>query len=79
MRRPPAISGQIVPTRAGEEIELVETPSFRGAEARQDVEAGDVIRTNAYGQIALIFADRTQMRGALPRRFSSRKCAPTAA
>ena len=60
--RTPAISGQIIQTRTGEQIELVEAPSLQAVEIRQDVKAGDVIRTNAYGQIALLFADRTQVR-----------------
>ncbi|KAB0678085.1 FecR domain-containing protein [Aureimonas leprariae] len=60
--RTPAISGQVVQTRVGEEFEPVEDPVLRGVEVRQDVKAGDVIRTNAYGQIALLFADRTQVR-----------------
>ncbi len=60
--RAPAISGQVIQTRAGEDIELVEEGGFRGVEVRQDVKAGDVIRTNSLGQIALLFADRTQIR-----------------
>lgn len=60
--RSPRISGQVVQTRTGEEIEPVELPEFRNVEVRQDVKAGDVIRTNALGQVALLFADRTQIR-----------------
>ncbi len=60
--RAPAISGQVIQTRAGEDIELVEEGGFRGVEVRQDVKAGDVIRTNSLGEIALLFADRTQIR-----------------
>lgn len=60
--RSPVISGQIVQTRAGEEISLVERQSLQNLEVLQDVKAGDVIRTNSIGQIALLFADRTQIR-----------------
>lgn len=60
--RTPAISGQVVQTRSGEEIEFIEQGGFRGVEVRQDVKAGDVIKTNSFGQVALLFADRTQIR-----------------
>ena len=60
--RSPVVSGQIVQTRAGEEIAFVERQSLQALDVLQDVKAGDVIRTNAFGQIALLFADRTQIR-----------------
>jgi tetratricopeptide (TPR) repeat protein len=60
--RTPAISGQVVQTRTGEDISFVENASQQALEVRQDVKAGDVIRTNASGQIALLFTDRTQIR-----------------
>ena len=60
--RTPTISGQVIQTRTGEDIALVEAPSPRNVEVLQNVKAGDVIRTNALGQVALLFADRTQIR-----------------
>ncbi len=60
--RTPAISGQVVQTRSGEEIEFIDQAGLRGVEVRQDVKAGDVIKTNSFGQVALLFADRTQIR-----------------
>ena len=60
--RPAPAAGSVVATRAGEEIEFVETAAWRGLEVLQDVKAGDVVRTNALGQVAILFADRTQLR-----------------
>lgn len=60
--RTPTITGQVVQTRAGEAIDLIDAASPPFVEVRQDVKAGDVIRTNASGQIALLFSDRTQIR-----------------
>jgi tetratricopeptide (TPR) repeat protein len=60
--RVPLISGQTVQVRIGEDISFVEAPATRPLELAQDVKAGDVLRTNALGQIALVFADRTQIR-----------------
>lgn len=60
--RTPLISGQIIQTRIGEHISFIETPALRPLEIGQDVKAGDIVRTNELGQIALVFADRTQIR-----------------
>ena len=56
------ISGQVVQTRAGEDIVFVENTSKQALKVRQDVRAGDVIRTNPTGQIALLFADRRKFK-----------------
>ncbi|MCQ0986165.1 FecR domain-containing protein [Jiella marina] len=55
-------AGTVIATRLGEEIELVEAPSWRGVEVLQDVKTGDVLRTNATGQLAILFSDQTQVR-----------------
>lgn len=60
--RTPLISGQTIQTRIGEDISFVETPALQPLVIGQDVKAGDVVRTNEIGQIALVFADRTQVR-----------------
>ena len=36
--------------------------SFRTVDVRQDLRAGDVLRTNANGNLAILFSDRTQVR-----------------
>ncbi|MBN1239206.1 MAG: FecR domain-containing protein, partial [Gammaproteobacteria bacterium] len=55
-------AGSVVSVRSGEEIEFVEAPSWRDVEVLQDVKAGDVVRTNALGQLAILFNDHTQVR-----------------
>ncbi len=60
-REAPA-AGSVVAVRAGEEIDFVDTTSWRNVEVLQDVKAGDVLRTNALGQLAILFSDRTQVR-----------------
>ncbi|WAP68088.1 tetratricopeptide repeat protein [Jiella pelagia] len=52
----------MIATRLGEEIELVEAPIWRGVEVLQEVKTGDVLRTNATGQLAILFSDQTQVR-----------------
>ncbi|NDW03240.1 TonB-dependent receptor domain-containing protein [Jiella pacifica] len=52
----------MIATRLGEEIELVEAPSWRGVEVLQEVKTGDVLRTNETGQLAILFSDQTQVR-----------------
>jgi tetratricopeptide (TPR) repeat protein len=56
------ISGRIVAKKQGETAVLVPTRQQRPAEVRQDLKAGDVLRTNAAGTLAIVFADRTQIR-----------------
>ena len=55
-------AGAVIATKLGEEIELVEAPAWRGVEVLQEVKTGDVLRTNATGQLAILFADQTQIR-----------------
>jgi hypothetical protein len=56
------ISGRIVAKKQGETAVLLPVPQQRPAEVRQDLKAGDVLRTNAAGTLAIVFADRTQIR-----------------
>lgn len=56
------VAGSVVAVKTGEEIALVENPDWRSLAAAQPVKAGDVLRTNAAGQLAILFADRTQIR-----------------
>jgi len=56
------ISGRIVAKRAGETAALVPISSQQPLEVRQNLKAGDIVRTNAAGQLAIAFADGTQIR-----------------
>jgi tetratricopeptide (TPR) repeat protein len=62
LQREDPLAGAIISTRGGEEGQLVPEPSWRGVAASQDLKAGDVLRTNATGTLAIVFADDTQIR-----------------
>ena len=62
VQRAAPVSGRIVATKAGETAVLVPENRARRAEMRQDLKAGDVLRTNAGGTLAIVFADQTQIR-----------------
>ncbi|MFP5078442.1 FecR domain-containing protein [Rhizobium sp. YIM 134829] len=54
--------GAVIARKSGEEIRFVDVSNWRVVDLRQDVVAGDVLRTNATGQLALLFDDHTQIR-----------------
>ncbi|MBU1378446.1 MAG: FecR domain-containing protein [Alphaproteobacteria bacterium] len=56
------ISGAIAAAKGGEQAVLVSETALRRAEVRQQLKAGDTLRTNAAGTLAIVFADRTQIR-----------------
>src|SRR3954453_9092864 len=60
--RPTPHAGLIVAAKGGEELQPVREPSWRPAEIRQDLLGGDTLRTNAIGNLALLFVDQTQIR-----------------
>ena len=55
-------AGSVVAVKGGEELRFVREEAWRAVEIRQDVVGGDVLRTNALGNLAILFADRTQIR-----------------
>ncbi|OQP86547.1 hypothetical protein BTR14_10855 [Rhizobium rhizosphaerae] len=57
-----APAGAVIARKTGEEIRFVEKDGWQIVDLAQDVVNGDVLRTNATGQLAILFADRTQMR-----------------
>ncbi|SCY20638.1 FecR domain-containing protein [Microvirga guangxiensis] len=60
-RQNPAL-GSIVAVKGGEEMRFVREDLWRAAQLRQDVIGGDVLRTNAIGNLAILFSDQTQIR-----------------
>lgn len=60
--RPSPAAGSIVAAKSGEELRFVRQDSWRGVELRQDLIGGDTVRTNAIGNLAILFADQTQIR-----------------
>ncbi|MEX0405989.1 TonB-dependent receptor [Aquibium sp. LZ166] len=55
-------AGSIIARKVGEEARFIEISDWRTVELHQDLLAGDVLRTNALGQLAILFSDRTQVR-----------------
>lgn len=60
--RPSPGVGEVVGAQGGEEINLVERRAWAPVEVAQRLLAGDTLRTGTYGNLALLFADRTQIR-----------------
>ncbi|MFB2550352.1 FecR domain-containing protein [Ensifer soli] len=55
-------AGAVIARKAGEEIRFVEVDGWRYVDLDQALATGDVLRTNATGQLAVLFSDRTQVR-----------------
>jgi tetratricopeptide (TPR) repeat protein len=60
-RNAPA-TGSVIARRSGEEVRFIEVSSWRSVDVHQDLLAGDVLRTNALGNLAVLFNDNTQVR-----------------
>ena len=52
----------VIARKVGEEVRFIDVSSWRFVDLQQDLLTGDVLRTNATGQLAILFADRTQIR-----------------
>ena len=55
-------AGSVIARKSGEEVRFIDVSSWQFVDLRQDLVAGDYLRTNANGSLAVLFADRTQMR-----------------
>ena len=60
--RPPPAAGSVIARKSGEEVRFVDISGWRYVDLQQDLLSGDVLRTNATGQLAVLFSDRTQVR-----------------
>ena len=60
-RHTPA-AGSVISRKIGEEVQFVDIGAWQSVDAQQDLLAGDVLRTNALGHLAVLFRDRTQVR-----------------
>ena len=56
------VDGAVVDRKSGEEVRFVAVDNWRGVEVNQDLLAGDTLRTNAIGSLAIRFADNTLVR-----------------
>ncbi len=55
-------AGSVIARKSGEEVRFFDVSSWRYVDLAQDLLTGDVLRTNATGQLAVLFSDRTQVR-----------------
>jgi hypothetical protein len=62
LKRAAPLSGQIAATKGGEPATLIPRKTWQRAVVQQDLKTGDVLRTNAAGTLAIVFADGTQVR-----------------
>ncbi|WP_428426850.1 FecR domain-containing protein [Pararhizobium sp.] len=62
LSRPFPAAGSVIARKSGEEVHFVDVSGWRYVDLQQDLLSGDVLRTNATGQLAVLFSDRTQVR-----------------
>lgn len=62
VQRPTPVAGSVIARKAGEEVRFVDVTNWRVVDLNQDLLDGDVLRTNATGQLAILFSDHTQIR-----------------
>ena len=55
-------AGAVIARKAGEEVRFIDLSNWQVVDLKQDLLTGDVLRTNATGQLAIVFSDRTQVR-----------------
>ena len=55
-------AGSVIARKSGEEVLFIDLPPWRSVDINQDLLPGDVLRTNASGHLAVLFADNTQIR-----------------
>ncbi|TWF46338.1 FecR domain-containing protein [Neorhizobium alkalisoli] len=55
-------AGAVIARKAGEEVRFIDVSDWRFVDLKQDLVAGDILRTNETGQLAVLFSDRTQVR-----------------
>lgn len=55
-------AGSVIARKTGEEVRFFDVSSWNHVDLNQDLLIGDELRTNAVGQLAILFADNTQIR-----------------
>ncbi len=55
-------AGAVIARKAGEEVRFIDLSNWQVVDLKQDLLTGDILRTNATGQLAIVFSDRTQVR-----------------
>ena len=62
IQRSTPVAGSVIARKTGEEVRFVDVTNWRVVDLNQDLLDGDVLRTNATGQLAILFSDHTQIR-----------------
>ncbi|MGO4199954.1 FecR domain-containing protein [Rhizobium sp. YAF28] len=62
LQRATPVAGSVIARKTGEEVRFVDVSNWRVVDLNQDLLDGDVLRTNATGQLAILFSDHTQIR-----------------
>ena len=57
-----SVAGAVIARKTGEEVRFIDVSRWQFVDLKQDLVGGDVLRTNATGQLAILFSDRTQIR-----------------
>jgi tetratricopeptide (TPR) repeat protein len=57
-----SVAGAVIARKSGEEVRFIDVSNWRFVDLKQDLLSGDILRTNATGQLAILFSDRTQIR-----------------
>jgi tetratricopeptide (TPR) repeat protein len=56
------VAGSVVAIKGGEEMRFLQDAGWKPVPIRQDLIDGDTLRTNTLGNLAILFADQTQIR-----------------
>ncbi|MGO7588406.1 FecR domain-containing protein [Rhizobium leguminosarum] len=62
VQRATPVAGSVIARKTGEEVRFIDVSNWRVVDIHQDLLTGDVLRTNANGQLAIVFSDHTQVR-----------------
>lgn len=62
IERPAPFAAKVIAIKGGEELALNAEPDWRSVYTQQNLIGGDALRTNAEGNLAILFEDRTQIR-----------------
>ncbi|MBB2676095.1 UNVERIFIED_ORG: tetratricopeptide (TPR) repeat protein [Rhizobium esperanzae] len=62
VQRATPVAGSVIARKTGEEVRFIDVSDWRIVDINQDLLSGDVLRTNANGQLAIVFSDHTQVR-----------------
>jgi tetratricopeptide (TPR) repeat protein len=57
-----APAASVISRKAGEEARFIDVGNWQAVDINQDLLVGDTLRTNAYGHLAVLFTDNTQIR-----------------